>query len=208
MGKIYCLMGKSASGKDTIFRELLKRDELGLKKIVPYTTRPVRAGEKSGEQYYFTDEEGLKRLEAEGRVIEKRFYKTVHGIWYYFTVDDDNVDLESADHLLIGTPAACIALRDFYGEEAVLPIYIELDDGERLKRALSRELRQKQPKYAEMCRRYLADEEDFSEENLMKAGIEKRFYNDDLDVCIERIAEYIHGYKGKSDNSGSATHTR
>ncbi|MDO4206302.1 MAG: guanylate kinase, partial [Lachnospiraceae bacterium] len=67
----------------------------------------------------------------------------------------------------------------------------ELDDGLRLERALNRERQQKVPGYAEMCRRFLADSEDFSEENLQKAGIKKRFENTDLDTCIEAIKQEI-----------------
>ena len=47
------------------------------------------------------------------------------------------------------------------------------------------------PKYAEMCRRFLADEEDFSEENILAADIEKRFENIELDTCVEEIVSYI-----------------
>ncbi len=60
MGKIFCLMGKSASGKDTIYRQLLLSEDLKLNKIVPYTTRPIREREKNGVQYYFVDEGNLR----------------------------------------------------------------------------------------------------------------------------------------------------
>ena len=46
MGKIVYLMGKSSSGKDTIFKELMKEGTMDLRTIVPYTTRPIRAGEE------------------------------------------------------------------------------------------------------------------------------------------------------------------
>ena len=42
-----------------------------------------------------------------------------------------------------------------------------------------------------MCRRYLADEEDFAEEFLASLGIEKRFVNMDFDKCVEEIVSYI-----------------
>ncbi len=58
MGKIICLMGKSSTGKDTIFKSLLSDKDLGLKKIVPYTTRPIRAGERNGVEYFL----GVKRI--------------------------------------------------------------------------------------------------------------------------------------------------
>ena len=75
MGKIFCLMGKSASGKDTIYRQLLINEKLQLKKIVPYTTRPIRENERDGVQYHFVDEEALNKFEADGKVIEKGTHK-------------------------------------------------------------------------------------------------------------------------------------
>ena len=69
MGRIYCLMGKSSTGKDTIYKELLAEEKLNLHKIVPYTTRPIREGEKNGEEYFFTDEEGIAKLEEEKEKI-------------------------------------------------------------------------------------------------------------------------------------------
>ena len=81
MGKIVYLMGKSSSGKDTIFKRLLADESLGLKTIVPYTTRPIRSGERNGLEYFFTDEEGYQRLKEKGRIIEERAYQTFHGLW-------------------------------------------------------------------------------------------------------------------------------
>ena len=58
-----------------------------------------------------------------------------------------------------------------------------VEDGERLSRALNREREQENPRYEEMCRRFIADQSDFSEENILNAGIEKRFQNINLDDC-------------------------
>ena len=54
MGKIFYIMGKSSSGKDTIYSRLLQDSELGLSRIVLYTTRPMREGETEGKEYHFT----------------------------------------------------------------------------------------------------------------------------------------------------------
>ena len=51
MGNIYCLMGKSASGKDTIYNRLLAMEKLHLRRVVPYTTRPMRSGETDGQTF-------------------------------------------------------------------------------------------------------------------------------------------------------------
>ena len=194
MGKIFYIMGKSASGKDKIYSILLADRELDLRKMVLYTTRPVREGEENGKQYFFTDDKKLEEFRESGKLIESRSYHTVHGIWTYFTADDGQVKLNEADYLGIGTLESYRQLKEYYGEENVLPIYIQVEDGERLRRALVREQKQEEPKYAEMCRRFLADQEDFSEENIAGAGIRIRFENDDLDICVKNISDYIKNH--------------
>lgn len=190
MGKIYCLMGKSATGKDTIYKKLLvKAPEL--KTITTYTTRPMRSGERDGVEYFFTDEAGLNKLKEEGKVIECRTYDTVFGPWHFFTVDDGQIELKDNDYLIIITPEACIEFLRYFGEEKIVPLYITLPDGELLARALNRENSQETPHYDEMCRRYLADLKDFSEDNLKKAHIEKRFTNNDADKTVDEILAYI-----------------
>ena len=168
MGKIFCLMGKSSSGKDTIYKKL-KEKYPQIHTVVPYTTRPIRGNEKNGVEYFFVDRETYDEMEREGRIIEARSYDTKCGVWTYFTADDGQIDLSRYDYLVIGTLVSCQALKEYYGENSIVPIYIETEDGLRLARALKREKEQSQPKYAEMCRRFLADEEDFSEESLRKA---------------------------------------
>lgn len=183
------MMGKSASGKDTIYKKV-KEQLPELKPIVIYTTRPIREGEKEGVEYYFVDDERLQELQKAGKVIELRAYHTVHGIWKYFTADDGQFDRE--DHLIaIGTLESYVQLRKYFGDAKLVPIYIEVEDGVRLERALSRERQQKVPKYEELCRRFLADAADFSEEKLAEAGITKRYRNIDMDKCVEEIVSGI-----------------
>ena len=191
MGKIYCIMGKSSTGKDTLFKKILGDESLSLKTIVPYTTRPVRAGEKNGVEYFFCDEKKVEELEREGRIIELRAYDTIHGIWKYFTVNDDQIDLEHQNYLIIGTLESYLKIHDYFGKEKVVPIYIEVEDGERLKRAIAREETQEVPKYEEMCRRFLADAQDFSEEKIRQAGIDCRFSNMDGAGGYSEIEKYL-----------------
>lgn len=194
MGKLFYIIGKSSTGKDTIFQSLLGKKELGLKPLVLYTTRPMRAGETQGVQYHFTNDEGLKELMKEGRVIELRVYQTACGVWKYFTADTEATDLDKNYYIATGVLESFHAVRSRYGADRVIPLYIEVEDGERLQRALDRERSQEQPRYAELCRRFLADSEDFSEEKLLEAGIERRFYNRDLKECLEEIENFIQEY--------------
>ncbi len=194
MGKIYIVMGKSATGKDTIYKRLLESSELVLKTAVMYTTRPIRRSEVDGVEYYFVDEATLTKLEMDNKIIEHRAYDTVHGVWHYFTVNDGQINLTIADYLMIGTLETYAQIRKYFGEEKVVPIYIEVEDGVRLQRAIKREQKQEQPKYAEMCRRFLADDEDFSEDNLKKHGIIKRYQNNDINICLQEVISDIKNY--------------
>ncbi|MBR6849423.1 MAG: hypothetical protein IKM88_04215 [Lachnospiraceae bacterium] len=128
-------------------------------------------------------------------MIESRVYHTIHGDWYYFTVDDGQLDPDAGDYLMIGTLEAYTQIKAYFAKKGaadlVVPIYIEVEDGLRLERALARERQQQEPKYREMCRRFLADCEDFSEEKLALAGIAKRFDNTELEQCLAEVKAFI-----------------
>ena len=185
MGKIFYLMGKSGSGKDTIYKHI-KEQIPELKSIVIYTTRPIRSDELDGVAYHFSNDEKLQKFQEDGKVIELREYNTVHGIWKYFTVDDGQFDTQE-NLLAIGTLESYVKMKEYFGEEKMVPLYIEVEDGLRLERALRRERKQDSPKYEEMCRRFLADAKDFSEENLGLAGIKKKYLNNALEDCVNEI---------------------
>ena len=174
-------------------RHLVGDKELNLKTVIMYTTRPMRAGEKEGVEYYYVDNEKALELEAADKVIEMRIYNTVYGEWKYFTVDDGQIRLGSGDkYIVIGTIEAYNKFCAYFGKDAILPIYIEVDDGIRLMRAINREQKQEVPQYEEMCRRFLADSKDFSEEKIKEAGINQRFSNDGtIEDCIRDIKEAI-----------------
>ena len=191
-GKIFFVMGKSASGKDTIYKKLLEYFP-ELKTVTLYTTRPMREGETEGVEYHFIREEQLEAMKSEGRVIEMRTYQTMYGPWSYATVEDGQIDLAQGSYMMIGTLESYESIRIYFGENGAVPIYIEVEDGERLIRAVNREKQQKNPKYTELCRRFLADETDFSEEKLAQAGItaEERYENQELSDCLKNIAGKI-----------------
>ena len=190
MGHIFYVMGKSASGKDTIYKILRERLPQ-IRTVVPYTTRPIRAGERDGVEYYFVTGKRLADLEKQGKIIEKRTYQTVYGPWSYATVDDGQIDLGSHDYFMIGTLESYEGTRNYFGADALVPLYIEVEDGERLQRALDRERQQTEPKYAELCRRFLADAADFSEDRLAEAGIRRRFQNVNFEDCRDELVAAI-----------------
>ena len=53
MPEIIFLMGKSATGKDHIYEQLAHDEQLHLKRITMYTTRPMRAGEADTHSVFY-----------------------------------------------------------------------------------------------------------------------------------------------------------
>lgn len=193
MGKIFYILGKSSTGKDTIYKKILEDEELNLKDIILYTTRPIRDGEINGKSYHFVSEEEYEEIKKSGSIIEERSYDTMHGVWRYFTVKDEQINLDVNDYVIIGVLKSFVDTRSYFGKDKVVPIYIEVEDGVRLQRALNREKKPENRRFKEMCRRYLADSEDFADEKIYEAGITKRFENSDLEICINEVKEYIRG---------------
>ena len=183
-------MGKSSSGKDTMYKKILGEIP-ELKTVTLYTTRPIREGENDGVEYFFVEEEKFQEFQEMDKIIEARSYDTIYGVWTYFTADDGQMDLNKYHYLIMGTLESYQEMKRYFGEERVEPIYIEVEDGVRLERALKRERMQKEPKYNELCRRFLADSEDFSEVNLEKVGIQRRFQNIDFQTCLNEVIEFI-----------------
>ena len=101
------------------------------------------------------------------------------------------MDLAKYNYAMVGVLDSFLAIREYYGADRVVPIYIEVEDGERLQRALDRERSQEQPRYAELCRRFLTDSADFAEEKLLRAGLKRRFFNQNLKECIQEITAYL-----------------
>lgn len=206
MSNFIYIMGKSSAGKDTIYQRL--KDNIDTNVYVPYTTRPKREKELEGREYHFITREKFEELKKDEKVMENRDYNVVNNegkkdIWTYATIADNQWKKEG-DFLSIGTLESYTSIVKYLSEHPeknlkMLPVYITIDEQEREKRARKREELQKKPNYEEMERRLKADNIDFSEENLKKAGIgqNQTFENYDLDKCVESIVTYIQKEKEK-----------
>lgn len=181
MNRIFCIVGKSGSGKDTLYKKIVGQENPQLVPVIPYTTRPKRQDEIEGLNYHFVTEQQMHAFENSGQVLEKREYHTVHGIWTYFTV---TFELTSElDYITITTLDGVFKLIEHYGEALVYVIYLQLEDRERLIRCINREALQEKPNFSEVCRRFLADEADFSPERLKQL---KHLYPVDTGRAVEQ----------------------
>lgn len=193
--KLFYIMGKSASGKDTLYKLLMDKFKGELSPLVIHTTRPIRNGETNGIEYYFDDELEFHRLKNNGRILEERSYEVIfnseHTTWYYYTVNDHQFGC-GKNLLGIGTLESYQSIRNQFGSN-VIPIFIDVSNpADRLRRAIDRESAQQKPNFVELCRRFIADEEDFSYDNLSANNITKTFYNENIDCCVKEVQQYIN----------------
>ena len=194
MGKIILFMGPSSSGKDTIKRRLIKENKFALKEMIMSTTRPMRTGEVEGREYYFKTVDEMLELGKNGKIIEKRTYETAYGPWHYFTTSS-SIDLDNYNYVGSNTLEGLDKFIKFYGIENIISLLVTIDDGIRLQRALDREKREENPKYQELCRRFLADSIDFSEENINKRPINSIIYNNSsIDNTMQEVEKVLKLY--------------
>ena len=145
--RIIAIMGKSASGKDTVLKDLMAKFPEKLHQIIRTTTRPRREGE-SLEAYHFIDEHDWGK---KAWLLSSDFRG-----WHYGSSLDDF----SEDKVNIGifSPNEVRILKELNKVFVVRTLYLCADGVVRINRSLHRE---KHPDIAEICRRYLADEKDF-----------------------------------------------
>lgn len=197
MGKIFYVMGKSATGKDTIFNKIIEtmdnESDINLKKIPIYTTRPPRIGEIEGIHYHFVDDQKCEKLLDEGKVIELRTYNRIQDTVKYFTVKDENINIATGNYIGLGTIDSFLQIKKYFNGKNVVPIYIEVEDEQRILRAIKRESEQnnKNKNFQEVCRRYIADENDFNIDKIKDAQISKSYINDDIVRCVDEIIKDI-----------------
>ncbi len=178
---IYVLLGKTASGKDTIASKLSKK---GLKRVVTYTTRPPRKGEKEGENYHFITNDDFERLISSGFFVEWRSYDTVDGLWYYgSSVDSYDTD---EDRIIILNPDGFHQIKKILEPEKVKSIYVYSNI-----ETIKNRLKKRGDKKEEAERRIEHDLIDFKG---LENEVDKIVYNnedDNLDDVVQKILSYI-----------------
>lgn len=172
--QVLAIMGKSASGKDSIVKETIHRHPGLFNPVVSCTTRPPRDYEENGKDYYFLSLEDFTRKVLNGDMLEA----TEFNGWFYGTTIDSLST--SRINLCVLNPAGVEALIEDPRLEVEV-IYVYCDDKTRLMRSLGRE---KDPNCAEICRRFLADQKDF-------AAAEKNIAYYTLDNCGETRKECL-----------------
>lgn len=156
MRKIFAVMGKASTGKDTLTKMLSETLELPI--ALSFTTRPMRVGEKQGVEYNFISDDDFWDLHGCDLLAEYTSYEVASGeTWHYGLTKEE---LEKAEYVLvIVNPDGFKQLTEIYGDK-VCSILIDAPADVRIKRYLDRDAVTEE-KAEECCRRFLADQKDF-----------------------------------------------
>ena len=170
--KLIVVIGRSASGKDTLVKGIVKKFP-NLHPIIHYTTRPKRDNE-TGEEYHFISMDKYERMVNN----QEFFVTTCFNNWYYAI----GLDSFEADKINIGVfnPFELKRLMTTFSDLFDIYVVETITDREtRYRRSLNR-LKDHpfdDEGLKEMCRRDRADEEDFKTiENIPRAKLETGDY--------------------------------
>ena len=185
--KVHILSGCSASGKDTILKEVVKKSNIV--PIISTTSRPMREGEVEGREYYFRMYKECEKLLQDGMFIESRMYNTKKGSWLY-GITKDSIDLKSNNEYIVivdvqGRDTIVeYLLNNNVDRDNIRTYYIECSARERLLRSLSREVNSDTEQVLEMCRRLIADYEEIRKYKYTYDYVLRNETDRDLGKCI------------------------
>lgn len=187
--KIFALLGYSSVGKDTILKQVLK-DMDDVKPIISTTTRPMRKGETEGIEYYFIDDTEFFRRGTD--FVEQRIYHTKvkeNGVekdatWRYGI---ERIELEKDDYLIVIVDSVGYKeLKNYVGNNKIVPIFISASQEELKARALARGDLE-----AEVDRRLKDDYERFMDFRVRTVYHEVKNTNGRLEEAIKEVENII-----------------
>ena len=182
---IIALTGKSGSGKSTILKEFTQNYFPRIFPIIQATTRPRRFPSESG--YSFYDNGEWDKLEEQGAFLET----TVFNNWHYGTLISSLALGSDNWNIGIFSPSAIEQLRISPKVDKLEVFEIYADAKIRMERNLNRE---KTPNVSEICRRMLADEEDFKTlPSLLDIRLLENNKSEDIQNCVNAILKYTTG---------------
>lgn len=187
--KIFALLGYMSVGKDTILKQVLK-DIDDVKPIISTTTRPMRKGETEGVEYYFIDDTEFFRRGTD--FVEQRIYHTKvkeNGVekdatWRYGI---ERMELEKDDYLIVIVDSVGYKeLKNYVGNNKIVPIFISAPQEELKARALARGDLE-----AEVDRRLKDDYERFMDFRVRTVYHEVKNTNGRLEEAIKEVENII-----------------
>ena len=172
------LMGKTCSGKDTVAKELIKR---GWNRILTYTTRRRRRGEKNDVVYHFISDDEFNQMIDNDFFLEYKEYTIADGSTVRYGSPKKDLTEDVGNDFVIMTPRG---YKDFLqrSERHHVAIYLYANDTTIISRLKSRGDSAKEAE-----RRLVADRADFKD---CECLADKIVYNNDktdVEDVVDRI---------------------
>lgn len=148
MKKVFLILGKSGSGKDTLVRNIVERGEIGVQRLVRDTSRPQRTSEKDGVDYNFKTASEMRN--SMSSYIEWDCFND----WFYATNKDA---IPEGVSIMTGSISTYESLVKTTQDFELYTIYLNIDKETQRERLLLRGDSQE-----EVARRIKADDKDFT----------------------------------------------
>lgn len=198
--KVFMIIGKSFSGKDTLMNEILSDKEFcksnNLEQLVRCTTRKMRPGEVEGKTYYFITDEDYENNYKDRDDVITTSYDSEFGTLYYIT---DFSKLEPGkNYITVGDTESIESYKKILGRRLCI-VYLMPPDWVLFQRFSKRNDNSEYDdlKYKEIHRRYIDDLQKFnthSNEYLSESNcivIAGREYDSNMDDIKKFINQFI-----------------
>ena len=187
MNKYLILSSLMGAGKDSVARKLIK--DYGFKSGISHATRPMRSGEINGVDYFFVTKDKFHDMINNGEFVETRSYitKVEHegrqttDMWWYGLSKQQIMDRKKPIVLILDKQGAEDFI-NYVGEDSVVWVLLECDEGILRQRALNRGDYED-----EISRRFKADKRSFK-------GIENCVHSViNTEMELDRVVESVKG---------------
>lgn len=184
-GKLIIFSAPSGSGKTTIVKRLLQKNNLNLEFSISASTRPQRSNEVDGKDYYFLSNEKFREKIQEGAFVE---WEEVYTGYFYGTLKSEVERIRNKGKNVIFDidVEGGLNIKKLYGKEALAVFVMPPSVEELEKRLISRSL----------------DASDLIKMRIEKAKTELRYadrfdeilYNKELEKTVKKAEEVIRKF--------------
>lgn len=179
---VVVMEGPSGVGKDSIILGLINKYPNLFEKVISYSTRNMREGERNGKPYYFiSKEEFIKKLDN-GELFE---HTERHGDFRGMSkslfdkiLDDGKIPLKDCDHI------GLTALRKIYGDR-VFGVFITAP-----KHVIEGRLKNRGDKGEDFQRRLLDYDKNMLQKKYFDLEIENISLEKAIEECYNKIEEF------------------
>lgn len=116
--KVFALLGSMGTGKTTIYNTLIKKGFVAIKES---TTRPMRLGEESSNQYIFIDDSVYDLADSQDMIIGKSSFVVSSGKLYRYGFHLNSLPIDIENNCVVQLNYQSLQdLKKFYGKDLIV----------------------------------------------------------------------------------------